>query len=135
MHADWMKSLPYTVHTNMELGLMLRGLKPLAFFMEDYSRTPERLLRYFRMFDRHVASGRFVKREHPVANAARWNVHYILYALPSEEWRIESMIELRERPGPWSADRERAFGQLLGYEEWMNDVWLARYPVGQASDA
>lgn len=129
MRADWMRDLPYTVHTNIELGLMLRGLKPLALFVEDYSRTPDCLLRYFRMFDRHVASGRFVKREHPVGNAGNRNIQYLLYMLSGEEWRANRMIELRERPGPWSAYREREFGQLLGYEDWMNDVWLDRYPV------
>jgi len=130
-----MENLPYIIHTNRELGLMLRGMKPLAFFMEDYSRTPDSLLRYFRMFDRHVALGRFIKHEHPVPNALDWKVYYILYALPGEEWRIQRMIDLRERPEPWSDEREREFGMLLGYEDWMNDVWLSRYQTKRAEDA
>ncbi len=124
-----MKSLPYIVHTNMELGLMLRGQKPLACFVEDYSRSPDCVIRYLRMFDRHVEAGRLVKHEKPLPNALDMDVRYILYSLPGEEWRIDKMLELRNRPGPWTADREREFGTLLGYEEWMNDIWLERYPV------
>ena len=130
-----MKSLPYVVHTNRELGLMLRGEKPLAYFVEDYSRAPESLLRYLRMFDRHAVTGRFIKREQPVACVAGMDIRYVLYALPREEWRIEKMIELVERPGAWSADREREFGRLLGYEDWMNDIWLARRPVSGPGDS
>ena len=135
MRADWMNSLPYVVHTNRELGLMLRGLKPLAMFVETHGRTPECVLRYLRMFDRHVVTGRFVKREHPIANSANLDTRYIFFALPGEEWRMDEMIKLRNLPGKWSADRERQLGRLLGYEEWMNDVWLARTPLGQERQA
>ncbi|MBN3559478.1 hypothetical protein JYA60_14710 [Sphingomonas yabuuchiae] len=101
---------------------MLRGLKPLAMFVSEYERTPECLTRYFRMFDRHVESGRFVKREHAVA-AETYRFSYVLYALPAEAWRIDRMIRLKELPGQWGSDREREEGHLLGYEDWMNDVW------------
>ncbi len=126
MRSEFMKSLPYLIHTNLELGLMLRGAKPLALFAEEYERTPECLLRYLRMFDRHVDAGRFVRREHPVATGSH-RFRYIFYALPAEEWRIERMIHLKELPGAWTSEREREEGQLLGYEDWMNDHWLDRY--------
>ncbi|MFK4491947.1 hypothetical protein [Bradyrhizobium sp. USDA 336] len=32
MHSEWRRQLPYQVHTNRELGLMLQGTKPLAYF-------------------------------------------------------------------------------------------------------
>ena len=118
-----MKNLPYLVHTNLELGLMLRGSKPMAMFTEEYERTPECVSRYLRMFDRHVEGGRFVRREHS-AGSANHRFRYIFYALPGEEWRIEKMISLKDSLGRWNADCEREEGHLLGYEDWMNDFWI-----------
>src|SRR5471032_2343513 len=88
-------TLPYQVHTNRELGLMLKGLKPLAVFSEREDRRLELFERYFRLFDRCVREGAFVKREyvrlpHDGGDAA----HVTLYALRAEEWRIDAMIEL-----------------------------------------
>ncbi len=37
------------------------------------------------------------------------------------------MIELKDAPGDWSAERERLEGELLGYADWQNDWWLERY--------
>lgn len=125
--------LPYKVHTNSELGLMLRGIKPLAIFCDGYDHYPECLVRYFRFFDRHVASGHIVKHEwvelmsFPHCRELR-DLHYICYVLPGEEWRIDAMIELKSRPGPWSADREWEQGKLLGYTDWQNRVWAERFP-------
>ena len=42
---------------------MLRAIKPLAYFMEFVGREPDCLVRYLRLFDRHVAAGRLIKRE------------------------------------------------------------------------
>jgi hypothetical protein len=55
--------VPYLVHTNRELGLMLRGYKPLSYFMDVVGQEPEICIRYWRMFDRHVAAGRLMKRD------------------------------------------------------------------------
>jgi hypothetical protein len=54
---------PYLIHTNRELGLMLKGTKPLAMFADGEDYFPEAVLRYLRMFDRHVESGRFTRRD------------------------------------------------------------------------
>ena len=132
MRTEWMKRQPYLVHSNLELGLMLCGVKPLAVFVEEYEGTSERVKRYLRMFDRHVDSGEFVKREHAVA-AWGYRFRYIFYALAAEAWRIEKMIELKARPGSWDAEREREEGSLLGYEDWMNDIWIAQYSTGVLS--
>jgi hypothetical protein len=43
-------SLPYVIHTNRELGLMLKGIKPLAKFVDGEGRFPDVMLRYFQMF-------------------------------------------------------------------------------------
>lgn len=55
MHSEWRRQLPYLDHTNRELGLMLRGTKPLAYFMDIVGHEPDICIRYWRMFDRHVA--------------------------------------------------------------------------------
>jgi hypothetical protein len=129
-----MGDLPYLIHTNRELGLMLRGQKPLAMFAEEYDHTPDGLHRYLRMFDRHVAASRFVKRTHHV-DAGRYQFRYIFYALPTEAWRIDRMIRLKEMPGLWTEEHEREEGELLGYEDWMNTFWVERQFNAKQGDA
>jgi hypothetical protein len=121
-------ALPYQIHTNRELGLMLRGVKPLAVFSDWYDRRSDVLERYLRFFDRYVSEGKFARREY-----VQWHrrggwrgAHVFLYALPEEEWRIDAMIELRVDLSGWSAAHGRRQGELLGYEEWQNDIWIAR---------
>ena len=125
MHVGYAKSLPYLLHTNRELGLMLAGKKPLAEFADGSGRFPEVVLRYLRLFDRHVAAGRLVRRDHfhPPENERNYVVHRILFALPEEEWRISAMIDLKSSVD-WSPDHERREGELLGYEDWMNDHFV-----------
>jgi hypothetical protein len=130
MHSEWLRQLPYLVHTNRELGLMLRGTKPLAFFLDIVGREPDICIRYWRMFDRHVAEGRLIRREfiEAVPDLPQLRYRGLFYALPGHEWRIDAMLMLLDepldKPGAWSDDRERRFGELLGYEEWQNDYWL-----------
>jgi len=114
--------LPYRIHTNRELGMMLRGEKPLAVFCDGYEWFPDAVLRYLRLFDRHAAAGTLVKREYVLPDYTRrpdlkgW--HTILYALPGEEWRIDAMIALRlSLLECWAPGKEREEGRLLGYEE------------------
>ena len=122
----WLRQLPYLVHTNRELGLMLRGLKPLAYFMDVADTEPEACIRYWRMFDRQVSAGRLIKREVFEAMPDRPQLKFrkLLYALPGQEWRIDAMLNLLNELGPWSDDRERRFGELLGYEPWQMDYWM-----------
>lgn len=128
-------ALPYRVHTNYELGLMLSGVKPLAAFsFSDWTidTLPTHIRRYLRMFDRHVALGAFVKREwtRPPEGQNDPGSWMVLYAFPEEEWRIDRMIELKEAifERRWTREDERLEGRLLGYEEWQNDLWLSTDP-------
>ena len=126
--------LPYRVHTNFELGMMLRGEKPLTVFYDWEDAIHPAVKRYIRMFDRHVAAGRFVRRDVMTPRDDALNVPggwMVLFALPNEAWRIEAMIDLKKSLGPvdWSAAHERREGELLGYEDWQNDIWLARKPT------
>ena len=110
---------------------MLRGEKPLAHFADAEGGYPLSMLRYLRMFDRHVAAGQILRRDSFDQFPGRpdLRLHRILYALPGEEWRMEAMIELMRSP-VWSATEERREGELLGYADWMNDWWIRqRYPV------
>jgi hypothetical protein len=130
MLSERLRQLPYLVHTNRELGLMLRGIKPLAYFMDIAGREPDICIRYWRMFDRHVASGRLIRREiiEALPNAPQLERRSLFYALPGHEWRIDAMLMLLKEPGAWSDDREWRFGELLGYEEWQNDYWRTYRP-------
>ena len=121
--------LPYQIHSNRELALMLAGKKPLAVFVGayftilDFEEIPEE-----RVFDPHVASGRFLKREYIeiAADEARSKTRRILYARPSEGWRINAHILLIQtaRKVGWNEGFERMEGALLGYEEWQNDAHI-----------
>lgn len=132
--VDHRFDLPYLVHTNFELGLMLDGKKPLAVFNDWSDHIHPVLARYLRMFDRHVAAGTFVKRKEtraPQSNddPGSW---IVLYAQKNEGWRIEKMIELMRamHEGRWTREDERLEGVLLGYEDWQNEIWLSRGPHG-----
>lgn len=89
--------LPYKVHTNRELALMLKGSKPLAYFSGQYPDHPEVEEIPERLFDKHVAAGWFVKREYVVPIGNREAVvptdggevlgtRHVMYALPGNEW-------------------------------------------------
>lgn len=126
-------TLPYMLHTNRELGLMLAGKKPLAMFVDGEGRFPDVVLRYLRLFDRHIALGRLVRRDHFSRVNSSYVSHRVLFALPSEAWRIDAMIQLKESQ-QWSREQERREGELLGYDNWMNDHWLSvAYPEAHDS--
>jgi hypothetical protein len=126
-------ALPYKVHTNRELALMIAGSKPLAVFCDPHPVPPEERFAPEQVFEPHVLAGRIVKRIHIVP--ARQNsrlqrpnlgTRFVLYALPEETWRIEAYLLMRktaEQCG-WSEGFERMEGSLLGYEDWQNDAHI-----------
>ena len=118
--------LPYVLHTNRELGLMLAKKKPLAHFADAEGQFPESVQRYLRLFDRHVKNGELIRQDTlvPPDEHRAYNLHRILFALPGEEWRMDEMVKLMESP-TWGPEQERREGELLGYEDWMNDHFLA----------
>jgi hypothetical protein len=124
------KRLGYKIHTNCELGMMLRGEKPLAVFSDVEGAFPAVVVRYLRMFDRHVQAGCFVKREHRSTieiSGKKRVLLTVLYALPAETARIDEMLRLRQNMSPWTVECERREGMLLGYTEKQNDIWIALY--------
>lgn len=122
--------LSYATHTNRELNLMLKGQKPLASFVGQYpphleiEEIPERL------FDPYVVLGRFVKREYvEIDSASGRKLRRVLYALPSEDWRIDAYILLHETASTsgWSEGFERMEGALLGYSHWQIEEHLKHW--------
>jgi hypothetical protein len=134
MHSEQHRSLPYLSHTGRELGLMLRGTKPLAYFLNVVASEFEINIRYWRMFDRHVAAGRLIKREvfHVWAGLEH---RTLLYALPGHEWRIDAWFTLMNELAAWSEDHERRSSELLGYESWQIDHWLRYRRARRAQSA
>ena len=85
---------------------------------------PDVVVRYVRLFNRHVDVGRIVRLDNFSEGVGRrpYTLHRILFALPGEEWRMQAMIDLMSVE-QWSPEHERREGELLGYENWMNDYW------------
>jgi hypothetical protein len=130
MRVKLSQMVGYRIHTNNELGFMLRGEKPLAAFSDYEGHFPQVVVRYLRMFDRHVEAGRFIRRKYRAADEIAGKPATLLrifYALPSEEWRIKALHDLRNQGRPWSEDDERREGQLLGYTEEQCDIWMKSY--------
>ena len=90
--------LPYKVHTNRELVMMLEGTKPLAVFSDSYPSTlPPFEVIPDDVFAPHVESGRFVSREvivPPKDPARDLPRRIVCYALPTERWRIDAYLLL-----------------------------------------
>jgi hypothetical protein len=123
MRSEKLRPLPYLSHSGRELGLMLRGTKPLAYFLNVVASEFDFNIRYWRMFDRHVAAGRLIKRE--VFEVLSGLEHRrLFYALPGHEWRIDAMLTLLNELAAWSDGHERRFSELLGYESCQIDHWL-----------
>jgi hypothetical protein len=125
---------PYQVHTDRELALMLAGVKPLAVFCDECPSLHGLYVIPEREFEPHVTNGRLVKREQivppaataPVVKGQRIGSRRVLYALPSEQWRIDAYLLLwktAEKSG-WNEGFERMEGSLLGYEDWQNDFHI-----------
>jgi hypothetical protein len=128
-------ALGYELHTNRELGLMLRRTKPLAVFSDMRGHFLPVVLRYLRMFDRHAALGTFVKRIHHEMldeAAKKGELEVVLYALPEEAWRIDAMIALRRNLSNWNSEHERQEGMLLGYTDEQNQIWIEKRYSAQA---
>ncbi|HEY0061114.1 MAG TPA: hypothetical protein VGC21_03270 [Telluria sp.] len=118
--------LPYLVHTNRELALMLNGSKPFAAFTESYPSNPDLDLIPERYFAPYVESGLLLRKEYLFKQRNGRQSRIVLYAKPQEEWRMEAYRLLKqtaEKTG-WNEGFERIEGTLLGYEEWQNDIYI-----------
>lgn len=123
-------AIPYLLHTNFELPLMLEGRKPLAVFGDGY--PSDWFDEFLAPFEPFVASGQLVRRiiETPMPHLKEHcpdleGIRDVLFALPTEAWRIDAYIEnIKNRTRDWDDELERLQGSLLGYEDWQNDWWI-----------
>jgi hypothetical protein len=108
-------------HEGRELQLMLEGSKPLSMFVETIPAELE--LFPERDFDKLVREGKLIKHvsieDCPLPDGKVGKIRTVLYALPSEEWRIKALLLVQTvyaslTPG-WRPDLERIIGLLLGY--------------------
>jgi hypothetical protein len=126
----WMKidELPYKVHTNRELKLMLAGKKPLAVFSEVVPEEVELDVIPEKYFAKYVDCGRFIKREVFLSFEERV-IRTVFYALPEESWRIDAYLLMKKVVGKvgWSEELQRMEGTLLGYDDRQNDAYIETF--------
>jgi hypothetical protein len=114
---------------------MLEGRKPFAFFVQEY---PPHRHSTEAFFDPHVANGLLYKHVDAEAFAEPIRgidgrvfegVRTVCYARQGEEWRVPAWKLIREaaQKSRWNENFERLEGMLLGYEDWQNDWYIARY--------
>jgi hypothetical protein len=108
-------------HEGRELELMLSGDKPLSMFVEA---LPTEFKSFSEQdFDRLVSQGKLVKQVSietiPAPGGKTGKIRRVLYALPSEEWRIKALLLVQglyaSLAPSWRPDLERVIGLLLGY--------------------
>lgn len=133
--AEWKPNVvPYLIHTNFELPLMLDGRKPLAVFWDAY--PPDLLGKLTAPFAPYVASGQIVscivEKPEPEPKRGPTGEFYhgttiAFFAMPGEAWRIDAYQRLREEAAlsVWNDDFERREGRLYGYTESQIDWWIA----------
>lgn len=117
-------------HTGRELLLMLEGKKPFAAFVDSLPTTDPEIIPE-RLFDPHVAAGRFIKREAISTMHYRDNsplkIRRVMYAIVGEEWRISAFLALWKlgEKYNWNERFERFEGYLYGYEPEIDD-WFGK---------
>jgi hypothetical protein len=120
--------LPYKIHTNRELLLMLAGKKPLSVFYSISLSTDISLGAPHDKFEPYIKAGRFVVREYIEIDQQdnSLSMRWILYALPAEAWRIDAYILMKKtaRLCGWNDGFERFEGSLLGYTDEQNNINL-----------
>jgi hypothetical protein len=131
----WTRSrdIPYLVHTNYELALMIEGRKQFARMGGDYY-PPDRH-KDEELFDRCVAQG-LLHKEVELEKFAELlrlkdgrvfeGFRTVYYTRKGEEWRIPAWKLVSKASGKsgWNEHFERLEGMLFGYEDWQNDWWI-----------
>jgi len=130
-----LRAVPYLIHTEFELALMLEGRKPFAAFGDAY--PCDWFEAWMALFDPFVNEGRLIRRVidcpfaspkcKPSSEMAE-GMRQVYIALPGEEWRIDAYIEMRTTGAVsgWTEALERREGELLGYTEWQRDWWATQ---------
>lgn len=102
-------------HNDRELELMLAGTKPMTMFSDavhvsDYFPEAD--------FAPHVEAGRIIRFEEIIPRPP-FEMRYLFFALPGEEWRIEeALVMCRNLCAGTVTDHDAdsaRMGELLGY--------------------
>ena len=130
----WTRSreIPYLVHTNYELVLMIEGHKQFARMDGDY---PPHRHNDEDLFDRYVAQGllykeveldRFTEPLRLKDGRVLEGLRTVYYTRKGEEWRVAAwkLISKASAKSGWNDSFERLEGMLFGYEDWQNDWWI-----------
>lgn len=125
------EEVPYLIHTDFELPLMIDGRKPLSVFMAGHP-SEDWFEEYLGPFEPFVASGQILRRvvDTPIPTIKKKQpgldgMRTVFFVLPGHEWRVDSYVEnILNRTGAWNEGLERLQGLLLGYEDWQNDWWI-----------
>jgi len=140
--APWhsLRTVPYLVHTNFELFLLINGTKQFARHLEvcpPHQHFQEDL------FDRFVSEGLLHKEVFVMPFPAPLKLkdgriyegdREVCYTRKGQEWRIPAwrLIRAAFQKSRWNDDFERLLGMLFGYEEWQMDWWIAHIRESRA---
>ncbi|BDW95316.1 hypothetical protein MACH10_10010 [Thalassospira tepidiphila] len=111
-------------HNDCELKLMLAGTKPMAMFSDavhvsDYFPEAD--------FAPHVEAGKIIRVEEIIPKEP-YDMLYLFYALPDEEWRIEQALVMCRNLCAGTVEDHDAdsarMGELLGYAAEDIEVFL-----------
>jgi hypothetical protein len=125
-----LRDVPYLVHTDYELPLMLDGRKKLARMSQEY--PPHRHL-YEDRFDHYVARGLLHKEVDVEPFGERLGrfdgLRTVYYTPKGEEWRVRAwrLVEQASKKTGWNETLERLEGMLFGYEDWQSDWWAEHW--------
>lgn len=125
--------VPYLIHTDYELVLMIDGRKHFARMGRDY--YPPHRHNDEDLFDRCVAQGllhkeveieRFIEPLRLKDGRVFEGFRTAYYTRRGEEWRIPAWKLISKASGKsgWNDCLERLEGMLFGYEDWQNDWWI-----------
>ena len=132
---QWTRSreVPYLVHTDYELVLMIEGRKQFARMGGEH--YPPNCHIDEDLFDRCVAQGLLHKEVELERYAEPLRLkdgrvfegfRTVYYTRKGEEWRIPAWKVISKASGKsgWNESFERLEGMLFGYEDWQNDWWI-----------
>lgn len=117
-------------HNDRELELMLAGTKPMAMFSDALHVSA-----YFpdADFAPHVAAGRIIRVEEIIPRPP-YEMRYLFFALPGEEWRIEeALVMCRNLCAGTVKDHDAdsvRMGELLGYTTEDIQTFIAHVKIG-----
>ena len=128
------KDYPYIIHTNQELELMLKGVKPLAVFcvdnkIDDIDAFTKQEAQSNQDFESYVKNGQLHEDHIRIFCDSAYIFDYYAYTLPNEKWRSTAyfvLMSMLHKENRWCDNMEYLSGTLLGYTQEQNNYHLTR---------